>query len=83
MKKNFNLTGIVTQGRYGCCQEWVESYRILYSDDCNSWRALDSKSGAVGRFVIHIAFSPFVFNMNTLITLCVVNNRRALTYDSP
>ncbi|CAG2217781.1 unnamed protein product [Mytilus edulis] len=47
MKKDFNLTGIVTQGRYGCCQEWVESYRILYSDDCNSWRALDSKSGAL------------------------------------
>lgn len=47
MKKSFNLTGIVTQGRYGCCQEWVESYRILYSDDCNSWRALDSKSGAL------------------------------------
>ncbi|XP_052081061.1 hemocytin-like [Mytilus californianus] len=47
MKKQFNLTGLVTQGRYGCCQEWVESYRILYSDDCNNWRALDSKSGAL------------------------------------
>ncbi|XP_071150022.1 discoidin, CUB and LCCL domain-containing protein 2-like [Mytilus edulis] len=46
MKKSFNLTGIVTQGRNGCCQEWVVAYRIIYSHDCNRFFVLHSKSGA-------------------------------------
>ena len=34
------VRGIITQGRDGCCQQWVNKYRVLYSEDCKSWHTL-------------------------------------------
>ncbi|XP_062614315.1 uncharacterized protein LOC134276051 isoform X2 [Saccostrea cucullata] len=38
------VRGIMTQGRSGCCQQWVKKYRVLYSLDCsnntNSWQPM-------------------------------------------
>nr|XP_022322146.1 uncharacterized protein LOC111123822 isoform X3 [Crassostrea virginica] len=30
------IRGIMTQGRNGCCHQWVKKYRVLYSLDCGS-----------------------------------------------
>ncbi|XP_033759278.1 lactadherin-like [Pecten maximus] len=32
------IRGVVTQGRNGCCKQWVKKYRVLYSGDCVRWR---------------------------------------------
>ncbi|XP_021367145.1 inactive carboxypeptidase-like protein X2 [Mizuhopecten yessoensis] len=32
------IRGVVTQGRNGCCKQWVTKYRVLYSHDCVNWK---------------------------------------------
>ncbi|KAJ8320867.1 hypothetical protein KUTeg_002454 [Tegillarca granosa] len=39
------IRGVITQGRNGCCQEWVTKYRVLYSIDCQTWHVL----GGIGK----------------------------------
>lgn len=34
------VRGLVTQGRNGCCQQWVTRYRVLYSEDCQHWHTV-------------------------------------------
>ncbi|KAL3884669.1 hypothetical protein ACJMK2_024787, partial [Sinanodonta woodiana] len=31
------IRGITTQGRHGCCKQWVTKFRVLYSMDCKNW----------------------------------------------
>ncbi|KAK3583066.1 hypothetical protein CHS0354_004011 [Potamilus streckersoni] len=31
------IRGITTQGRNGCCKQWVTKFRVLYSMDCKNW----------------------------------------------
>ncbi|XP_060074006.1 hemocytin-like [Ylistrum balloti] len=34
------ISAVATQGRHGCCKQWVTSYKIQYSTDCNTWTTL-------------------------------------------
>lgn len=34
------IRGIVTQGRHGCCKQWIKKYRVLYSLDCKNFTAV-------------------------------------------
>ena len=34
------IRGIISQGRNGCCKQWVTRYRVLYSLDCKKWNTL-------------------------------------------
>ncbi|KAK3100624.1 hypothetical protein FSP39_022761 [Pinctada imbricata] len=31
------IRGIITQGRHGCCHQWVSNYSVSYSYDCQHW----------------------------------------------
>lgn len=37
LKEPTLIRGVTTQGRNGCCQQWVSKYRVLHSMDCQSW----------------------------------------------
>ena len=37
----------MTQGRNGCCQQWVKDYKILYSSDCQNFQPLSDQGGQV------------------------------------
>lgn len=37
LKEPAVVRGLTTQGRNGCCQQWVTRYRVLYSEDCKHW----------------------------------------------
>ncbi|VDI02700.1 Hypothetical predicted protein, partial [Mytilus galloprovincialis] len=45
LKRDYNITGVITQGRNGCCPQWVTQYRILYGNDCQNLKVLDSGNG--------------------------------------
>ncbi|XP_052092525.1 EGF-like repeat and discoidin I-like domain-containing protein 3 [Mytilus californianus] len=45
LKRDYNITGVITQGRNGCCPQWVTQYRILYGNDCKNLKVLDSGNG--------------------------------------
>ncbi|CAG2210019.1 unnamed protein product [Mytilus edulis] len=45
LKRDYNITGVITQGRDGCCPQWVTQYRILYGNDCTHLKVLDSGNG--------------------------------------
>jgi hypothetical protein len=47
LKKDYLITGVVTQGRNGCCKQWVTKYRVFYGDDCNHLKVLDGGKGTV------------------------------------
>ncbi|OWF54388.1 Hemocytin [Mizuhopecten yessoensis] len=35
-----DISAISTQGRNGCCKQWVTKYKVQYSDDCQTWQTL-------------------------------------------
>ncbi|CAC5404304.1 unnamed protein product [Mytilus coruscus] len=45
LKRDYNITGVITQGRNGCCPQWVTQYRILYGNDCKNLKVLDNGNG--------------------------------------
>ena len=40
----FVLTGVVTRGRAGASQ-WVKSFKVGYSSDCDSWQFVSNSTG--------------------------------------
>ncbi|KAJ8316372.1 hypothetical protein KUTeg_006386 [Tegillarca granosa] len=47
------IRGIVTQGRHGCCKQWIKKYRVLYSLDCKNFTAVGdhNSTDAVGHII--------------------------------
>lgn len=35
-----DISAISTQGRNGCCKQWVTKYKVQYSNDCQTWQTL-------------------------------------------
>ncbi|XP_033758602.1 hemocytin-like [Pecten maximus] len=35
-----DISAVSTQGRNGCCKQWVTKYKVQYSDDCQTWQTL-------------------------------------------
>ena len=46
------VRSIVTQGRNGCCKNWVSKYKIEYSYDCQHWVVVGPGNGTVCTSII-------------------------------
>ncbi|OWF54389.1 hypothetical protein KP79_PYT21918 [Mizuhopecten yessoensis] len=42
------IRGVTTQGRNGCCKDWVTQYAVHYSYDCQHWVAVGGANETVG-----------------------------------
>uniref|UniRef100_K1QGX0 Inactive carboxypeptidase-like protein X2 n=1 Tax=Magallana gigas TaxID=29159 RepID=K1QGX0_MAGGI len=41
------IRDIITQGRHGCCSQWVTSYSLQYSYDCKQWKTVGGVNATI------------------------------------
>ena len=63
--ESFIITGVATQGRNGCCMQWVTEYNLQYGDDKKNFQYYREQGGSlkVARITPHtsITYSVLTF----------------------
>ena len=79
------IRGIMTQGRNGCCHQWVKKYRVLYSLDCgsnaSSWHPIGDHT--VNDTVSSVLFVRIFHILNVKVLNCMLVMRLQLKLKKP